>query len=48
MATTPYVDISQILNQILPLISAFLSMFMTIWMFKTFISMFKEVGEVTA
>ncbi|MCS7365515.1 MAG: hypothetical protein NDF54_08775 [archaeon GB-1867-035] len=46
MAATPYVDISQLLNQILPLISAFLSMFMTIWLFKTFVSMFKEMGEV--
>ncbi|MEM2793728.1 MAG: hypothetical protein QW511_03620 [Candidatus Methanomethylicia archaeon] len=44
--TTPVIDITAIFQQIFPYISMFLTLFLTIYLFKSFVSMFKEMGTL--
>ena len=44
--TSPYIDVQAIINQVLPMISAFIGLFLAMWMIKSFISVFKEIGAV--
>jgi len=41
--STPYVDVTAILNSILPVITSFLSIFIVFWLFKAMMGLFKEV-----
>jgi hypothetical protein len=44
--TTPTIDVQALINQIIPLISAFISIFMAVYMIKAFVGVFKEIGGV--
>jgi hypothetical protein len=44
--TSPYIDVQAIVSQVLPMISAFISMFLVIWIFKSFLGVFKELRAV--
>lgn len=40
--STPYVDVSAILNSILPVITSFLGIFIAFWLLKSLMGMLKE------
>jgi hypothetical protein len=44
--STPSIDFTSLINQIIPLISAFISIFVAVYMIKAFVGIFKEMGGV--
>jgi len=42
--SSPTIDIQALINQIVPMISAFIGVFMAVYMIKAFVGIFKEIG----
>lgn len=46
MSTPPTIDVKAIFDQILPLITAFLSVFIAFYLIKMLMGTFKEIGAI--
>jgi len=43
MVSTPYIDMTAILNSIIPVITSFLGIFIAFWLLKSLMGMLKEL-----